>query len=156
MQTTLTAMEFESMLFVRHLTLTATRRIERGLDRSAYTILTCLDDGREMSLAELGETLALDISTLSRQTSAMLQSGLLDRLPDAAGGMARKFRSTPEGEARLHEACAANARLLQEVTAAWSPDELDSFAQFLGRFNRDIERLDNRPWPRPSSIDEKP
>jgi len=155
MQTTMTAMEFESMLFVRHLTLTAARRIERGLDRSAYTILTCLDDGREMSMGELSATLALDISTLSRQTAAMLQAGLLERIPDPDGGMARKYRSTPSGEARLHEACAANAQLLQEVTADWRADELDTFAGFLGRFNRDIERLDQRPWPRPTSIDKQ-
>ena len=155
MHTTITAMEFESMLFVRHLTLTAARRTARNIDRSAYTILTCLDESREMSMAELSETLGLDTSTLSRQTSAMLQAGLIERIPDPNGGIARKFRSTAEGSERLHDACEANAQLLQEVTADWSPHEVDNFAHLLGRFNRGIELLDQRPWPRPSSIDDQ-
>ncbi|WP_163542908.1 MarR family winged helix-turn-helix transcriptional regulator [Occultella kanbiaonis] len=153
MDTTLTKLEFESMLFVRHLTLTAARRTGRDLDRSAYTILSCLDDGRAMSMGELSEVLSLDASTLSRQTTAMLRSKLLERIPDPDGGMARKYRSTSLGQARLREACAANISVLDEVTASWSPEQRDTLAQLLGRFNRGIEDLDHRPWPRPAALE---
>lgn len=30
----------------------------------------------------------------------------------------------------------------------WAPEEVAEFAAYLGRLNRDIERLDGRPWPR--------
>lgn len=30
----------------------------------------------------------------------------------------------------------------------WDPEEVAEFAAYLSRFNRDIERLDGRPWPR--------
>lgn len=148
----ITAIEFESMLFVRHLTLTANRRTGGGLDRSAYTILTCLDEGRSMSMSELSDTLGLDTSTVSRQTAAMRRAGLVERILDPDGGMALKYRSTPLGGERLHEACAANMHVLQEVTENWSQDDLTTFAQLLGRFNHGIEELDHRPWPRPASL----
>lgn len=148
MDSTVTAIEFEAMTFVRHLTLTTGRRTARNLDRSAYTVLCCLEHGGAMSIGELSDAIGLDPSTLNRQTSAMLQAGLVERIPDPDGGVARKFRATTEGQSRLHEACETNMRTLREVTDGWSPTDLAAFAGHLERFNRRLEELDRRPWPR--------
>lgn len=143
----ITTIEREALLLVRHLTLTAVRRTRVTIDRSAYTLLACLDDGREMSLGELSEVLGLDVSTISRQTTAMLRSGLLERIGDPAGGAARKLRATQAGEQSLRDACAQNIDLLRHVTESWEPEDLAAFARYLERFNGAFEELESRPWP---------
>lgn len=148
--TAITDVELEAMLFVRHLTLTAQRRTNVDLDRSAYTILACLNGGGALTLAELSETLGLDTSTVSRQTTAMLASGMLQRVLDPAGGVARKLQATQIGEDRLREACAANIRVLQEATVGWPDTELGAFAEYLRRANRAFEEMEGTPWPRAS------
>jgi DNA-binding MarR family transcriptional regulator len=149
MERSIAALELEVMLLARHLTLTV-RQDERALDRSAYTILTCLACGGPMSLGQLSETIGLETSTLNRQTTAMRTAGMLERIPDPQGGIARKFRLTREGEARLMEACRSNIALLERVTTDWSRGDLEAFAAYLERFNRGIEEVDHRAWPRPA------
>jgi transcriptional regulator, MarR family len=149
-----TALELETMLLARHLTLSA-RRNERSLEQSAYTILTCLTCGGPMSIGELSDAIGLEFSTLTRQTAAMRSADLIERIPDPEGGMARKLRPTPDGRARLADACRSSMSLLTQATADWSAEDIQTFAIQLERFNRSIERLDNHAWPRPGrrSID---
>ena len=146
-----TLLEFETMLLGRHLTLRAPhpRRTVGHLDSSAYPLLSRIRVEGPMSIGELSVAFGLDASTLQRQTAAMLREGLVDRIPDPEGGMARKFRINEEGERRLCAHRAENVRGLANVVADWSPEEIAEFAGWLQRFNHDIERLSGRLWPRP-------
>ncbi|MFF4172157.1 MarR family winged helix-turn-helix transcriptional regulator [Streptomyces sp. NPDC001744] len=144
--------EFETMLLSRHAHLYAPRaRVGGGhqLDRSAYVLLSRVSMHGPMSIGQLSEAFGLDASTLNRQTAAMLRAGLVERIPDPDGGIARKFRITAEGERRLEADRASNIEGLERVVEHWSPEDVALFAAFLERFNRDIERLEGRPWPRP-------
>ncbi|MCP9948511.1 MarR family winged helix-turn-helix transcriptional regulator [Actinomadura madurae] len=69
------------------------------LERSAYILLSRVRIEGPMSIRQLSEAFDLDPSTLNRQTSAMLRAGLVERIPDPEGGIARKFRITSEGSA---------------------------------------------------------
>lgn len=149
MDRSIATLELEAMVLVRHLTLASSRCEASNLDRSAYTILSCLTCGGSMTLAQLSDTIGLDTSTLHRQTAAMLRTGLIERIPDPDGGLARKFVVTAEGERQLSEACRENMGRLMRATADWSAAELDVFAGYLTRFNQAIEAADQRPWPRP-------
>lgn len=142
--------EFETMVLGRHLSLTAPRPRRGGglLDRSAYTLLSRLSVEGPMSIGGLSEAFGLDTSTLNRQTAAMLRSGLVERIPDPGGGIARRFRVTSEGERSLAAARAENVGGLEKVMAGWEPEEAAALAAYLKRFNMDVERLDGRPWPR--------
>ncbi len=102
-----------------------------------------------MSVGELSDAFGLDTSTLHRQTTAMMKAGLVERIPDPEGGMARKFRVAAEGERRLEDERAYNVAALEAVLREWSAADVAAFAGFLERFNTDIERIDRRPWPRP-------
>lgn len=102
-----------------------------------------------MSIGQLSEAFGLDASTLNRQTAAMLRAGVVERISDPDGGIARKFRITEEGERRLEADRTSNIEGLDRVMEHWSPEDVARFASFLERFNRDIERLEGRPWPRP-------
>ncbi|WP_062206501.1 MarR family winged helix-turn-helix transcriptional regulator [Streptomyces sp. NBRC 109706] len=143
--------EFESMLFTRHTIPFNARKwgAERELDRSAYVLLSRIQIDGPLSISQLSQAFGLDVSTLNRQTAAMLRAGVVERIPDPEGGVARKFSITTEGERRLDADRARSIRSLERVMADWTPDEVAQFAGFLNRFNRDIERLEGRPWPRP-------
>ena len=140
--------EYETMLLSRHNL--DTRRTGGGaLEQSAYLLLSRLRIEGPMSIRELSEAFHLDPSTLNRQTSAMMRDGLAERIADPAGGIARKFRITAEGERRLDEERGRIVHGVDKIMAGWTPDEVAAFAAYLQRFNTDIERLAGRPWPRP-------
>ncbi|WFR72911.1 MarR family winged helix-turn-helix transcriptional regulator [Prescottella defluvii] len=143
--------EFETMVLGRHLRLNSPRprRSTGQLDTSAYILLSRLSMEGPMSIGQLSDALGLDTSTLHRQTTAILGSGLVERIPDPDGGMARKFRITPEGQSRLDAERAGSIDALDKVMENWEPDDVATFAAYLERFNIDIEKLDGRPWPRP-------
>lgn len=143
--------EFETMLLGRHSHLYNPRTRATGgrLDRSAYVLLSRIQMDGPMSIGQLSEAFGLDASTLNRQTAAMLRAGLVERIPDPDGGLARKFRISAEGEHQLDADRADYTGGLEKVFSDWAPEDVATFADFLQRFNGDIERLEGHPWPRP-------
>ncbi|MFE0131293.1 MarR family winged helix-turn-helix transcriptional regulator [Streptomyces sp. NPDC059037] len=143
--------EFETMLLGRHSHLYNPRTRATGgrLDRSAYVLLSRIQMDGPMSIGQLSEAFGLDASTLNRQTAAMLRAGLVERIPDPDGGLARKFRISAEGEHQLDADRADYTGGLEKVFSDWTPQDVATFADFLQRFNGDIERLEGHPWPRP-------
>ncbi|MER5740928.1 MarR family transcriptional regulator [Streptomyces sp. NPDC002262] len=138
------------MLLSRHSHLHAPRARAGGggLDRSAYVLLTRIRMHGPMSIGQLSDAFGLDASTLNRQTAAMLRAGVVERIADPEGGIARKFRITEEGERRLEADRSFNISGLERIMEHWPAVDVIRFADFLERFNRDIERLEGRPWPR--------
>lgn len=140
------AVEHESMLLGRHLSLiSGHRRNHARLDRSAYTLLARIRMG-PMSISELARVTGLDASTLNRQTSALRSSGLVTRIPDPEGGLARKFRITPRGEELYAEQRGINVHALHRVLAGWDDEDVERFAHLLSLFNRGIEEVSGRVW----------
>ncbi|MFI8183230.1 MarR family transcriptional regulator [Actinacidiphila glaucinigra] len=138
--------EYEQMLLSRHELL---RHRSGALDRSAYILLSRIRVQGPMSIGELSEAFALDTSTLNRQTAAAMRAGLVERIADPEGGMARKFRITAQGARMLDGERDAIIGGLDKVMADWPDQDIAAFAGYLRRFNTDIERLAGRPWPRP-------
>ncbi|WP_406210078.1 MarR family transcriptional regulator [Kitasatospora sp. NBC_01560] len=141
--------EYEQMLLSRHGLQAGGRRKDGLLERSAYILLSRIRIQGPMSIGELSEAFDLDVSTLNRQTTAAMRAGLVERIPDPDGGMARKFRITDEGAQLLDEERAGILASLDKVMDDWSDEEIAVFASCLRRFNAGIERLAGRPWPRP-------
>ncbi|MEU0542262.1 MarR family transcriptional regulator [Nocardia sp. NPDC005978] len=141
------ALEFEAMLFGRYSLIS--RRGDGRLDRSAYVLLHRLYGGGPMSIGQLSEALGLDVSTLNRQTTAMLKAGLLERIPDPDGGIARKFRVTAEGLEKMEFERASSIQHLEVILADWAAADVAALADYLTRFNAAIEDYQGRPWPRP-------
>ncbi|AXG83019.1 MarR family winged helix-turn-helix transcriptional regulator [Streptomyces paludis] len=145
--------EFEQMLLHRHALLSqyGGRRKGSVLDRSAYILLSRLWVQGPMSIGELSDAFGLDASTLNRQTAAALRAGLVERMPDPAGGTARKFGITEKGTRLLAVEREGIVGSLKKIMAGWSDEDIASFTVFLRRFNHGIERLTRRPWPRPGN-----
>ncbi|MFF0221336.1 MarR family winged helix-turn-helix transcriptional regulator [Streptomyces sp. NPDC004629] len=145
--------ERELLILTRHRDMPSPRGVRGGdeLDRSAYVLLSRLEAQGPMSVPEFVEAFGLAASTFTRQTSALLRQGLVERTPDPAGGMARKYRITEEGLRRLAVQRAVMTDGLARVVAEWAPERRRRFIADLRQFNADIERLTHRPWPRTDS-----
>ncbi|PTR25667.1 DNA-binding MarR family transcriptional regulator [Rhodococcus sp. OK519] len=143
--------DFETMLLGRHVHHNSPRPRRSGgrLDSSAYVLLSRIAIEGPLSIGQLSDALGLDTSTLHRQTTSMLGDGLLERIPDPDGGMARKFRITEEGQALLDAERSGSVEALDKLMEDWTPEDVAAFAAYLERFNTDIERMSGRPWPRP-------
>ncbi|MET9494196.1 MarR family winged helix-turn-helix transcriptional regulator [Streptomyces sp. NPDC006552] len=141
--------EFEHMVLGRHqLGNDKRRRQADRLERSTYIILSRIRVQGPMSIGQLSEAFVLDASTVNRQTAQAMRAGLLERIPDPDGGMARKFRLTAEGERRLDGEHEVQVQELDRVFANWPDDDVREFAHYLQRFNTSIEQLSGQPWPR--------
>lgn len=140
---------FELTLLSRHFPASLLRRPGFRLDRSAYLILTRLEMAAPLSLRELSEAFQLDISTINRQVAAMLKQGLVERVPDPDGGIARKIRASAKGL----ELVAADREHSHEgigaVVADWTVADITRLSGLISRFNMSIEHLEENPWPRP-------
>ncbi|MFF8693561.1 MarR family winged helix-turn-helix transcriptional regulator [Streptomyces sp. NPDC015144] len=143
--------EYEQMLLSRHSLLRNKGGRRKGglMDHSAYVLLSRIRVQGPMSIGELSDAFGLDASTLNRQTAAAMRAGLVERIPDPSGGMARKFRITEEGARTLDAERKGIVDSLERVMTDWSDEDISGFAAYLRRFNTDIERLAGRPWPRP-------
>jgi len=141
--------EFEHMVLGRHQLSSTTRRHQEGrLERSAYIMLSRIEMQGPMSIGQLSDAFQLDASTVNRQTAHAMRAGLLERIPDPEGGMARKFRLTEEGERRLREERDTHVKDLDRVFEDWSAEDVETFARYLQHFNTSVERITGRPWPR--------
>ncbi|MEU2083487.1 MarR family transcriptional regulator [Streptomyces albus] len=146
----LSDLERELTLLSRHFVAARGPRIGQSLERSAYVLLTRLEVGEPLTLKELAHTFQVDVSTINRQVSAMLRNGLVERIPDPEGGMARKFRPTPLGLERLEADRAisrAGMRRLIEASG-WSGQRTEQFLTLLVEFNQSIEQLEGLTWSR--------
>ncbi|TGZ13834.1 transcriptional regulator [Streptomyces sp. S816] len=141
--------EFEHMVLGRHQLSSTTRRYQEGrMERSAYIMLSRIEVQGPMSIGQLSDAFQLDVSTVNRQTAHAMRAGLLERIPDPEGGMARKFRLTGEGERKLREERELHVQDLDRVFEDWSSDDVENFARYLQRFNTSVERITGQPWPR--------
>lgn len=152
----LSDLERELTLLSRHFVASKGPRIGQSLERSAYVLLTRLEVGEPLTLKELAHTFQVGVSTINRQVSAMLRNGLVERIPDPDGGMARKFRPTELGLERLAAdraiSRAGTTRLIE--ASGWSDQKTEQFLRLLIEFNQSIERLEGLTWARPGDPDE--
>lgn len=145
----LAGLVYEHMLLSRHaLQGTAPYGRESLMDRSAAVLLARLDAQGPMTVGELADAFDLDVSTVHRQVAAAMRRGLIDRIPDPAGGPARKHTPSDEGRRLLHEEFEGRRGSAAEVVADWSREDVATYVRLLRRFNEGVESLRGKPWPR--------
>jgi DNA-binding MarR family transcriptional regulator len=110
------------------------------LERSAYLLMSRIEQAGPLSIGELSEAFRLNASTVNRQTAAMMRGGLVERIPDPAGGMARKFALTAYGHDRLGQHRSWTVRGLGNILAGWEAEEIEDLVRSLARLNGSIQR----------------
>jgi DNA-binding MarR family transcriptional regulator len=144
------ALEVELSLLARHHLHSSQHSPDRLLDRSGYHLLSRLELG-PMNLKQLADAFRLDPSTVNRQVNALLRAGLLERVPDPAGAIARVLRPTTAGLDLLHRDREVLQAQVGSVVESWDPGEVDELQRMLEKLNSSIEALEGRPWPRAST-----
>ncbi|AEH08370.1 transcriptional regulator, MarR family [Candidatus Protofrankia datiscae] len=121
-----------------------TRKLESDLEAehhlplASYDVLVQLSEAPEGALRmnELAEAVLLSRSGLTRLVDRLEREGLVERRScpsDARGTLATL---TPEGRQRLRVASRTHlAGVSKHVTSHFSPDELDTLADLLGRLD---------------------
>lgn len=107
-----------------------------------------LEADRPLTAREVADALQLEISTVTRQVGAMLRAGLVERIPDPDGGLARRLRPTRIGLRRLAADREVYRAGLGKVVEGWSARDRDELNTLLRRLNEGIESLQSGRWPR--------
>ncbi|WP_158879401.1 MarR family winged helix-turn-helix transcriptional regulator [Amycolatopsis anabasis] len=110
-----------------------------GIERSAYAILFCLIYDGPQRTSRLAESLHAEISTISRQSSTLVQHGLVERQADPEDGRACLLAPTAEGLRVFEENRKQRNQWLAEVLADWPEEDRQTLNALFARLNAGIE-----------------
>jgi DNA-binding MarR family transcriptional regulator len=110
-----------------------------GRERAALVLLFPLGRLGPLRQSALAELVHSDPSTVSRHVGTLVERGLVRRVPDESDGRASRLVITDAGHTALHDLCAERESRLDQATAAWSEDDLATFARLFGRLIDDLE-----------------
>ena len=131
-------LEREIGLLLRRARAISTRlaaELHPDLDGAAYGLLALLQDAGPLRASDLVTRLGLDKSTVSRQVSALVGLGLVDRTADPLDGRAQVLTPSAEGSARLEDIRAARRARWEADLSDWPADDVARLADLLGRLN---------------------
>jgi DNA-binding MarR family transcriptional regulator len=111
------------------------------VDSATQLLLHTVAQGGPMRTSRLAASVQSDLSTVSRQVSALVASGLLERLADPADGRACLLALTRAGEAVLADHEQSRAAFFGDVLSDWTEEELSQFARLLARFTASYDKV---------------
>jgi DNA-binding MarR family transcriptional regulator len=138
--------EYQVAVLVRLITAARPENPEvAALDRSAYLILHEVQASPiPLSLQDLAERLKVDLSTISRQVSAMERKGLIERLTDQDDFRVHRVSATDSGVEAFHSMRRARHDLYKQILYDWDGQAVKTLAQELTRLNDSIRRYKRR------------
>ena len=110
-----------------------------GIERAAYAILFHLIHDGPQRTSRLAEMMHAEISTISRQSSSLVQHGLVQRQADPEDGRACLLAPTSEGLRVFEENRKQRNLWLATVLADWPEQDRDTLNELLNRLNTGIE-----------------
>jgi len=122
------------------------------VESAAQLLLRTVANEGPMRASSMAESVHTDLSTVSRQVSALVARGLLERRADPEDGRACLLALTEAGEAVVDQHAQIRMKFFHQVLADWSPAELRSFAGSLERFTAAYEQT-HAAWTRGSHPD---
>jgi DNA-binding MarR family transcriptional regulator len=113
-------------------------RARHGVDPSAYGVLFQLVES-PMRTTELATCLHADTSTVSRQVTALVDVGFVERTADPEDRRATMLVVTAAGQAAYDAMRTSRERMVERIVAEWSEADVKELVAVLGRFNDDFE-----------------
>lgn len=114
------------------------------LERALYVVLARIDGAGPLRLSDLAELLGVDVSTASRQVSAVEERGLVAREPVPGDRRAALLYLTAAGDELLRTYRETRRRLIGTAIADWAAADKRALVTLLERFNEAIGHLDDR------------
>ena len=140
---TMRALEHEMGVLVRRIRRVIAERarmVHPDLSPVAYSMLMALNDSGPRRASDLVDLFSIDKGAVSRQVSALLDLGLIERSPDPEDRRAAILAITDEGTERLETISAMRLREVSERLSGWSDEDLRDFVAMMGRYNNALER----------------
>jgi DNA-binding MarR family transcriptional regulator len=132
------SIDFELAVLVRRITSISSKKIS-NLDRSAYLILHQITSDGPLGVKALAEAFRLDISTISRQASALEHKGYVYRIPDPMDGRAYSLQITELGKKEFKSYQHDRFSIIEEVLKNWTDEELELFSKLLKKYNHSAD-----------------
>jgi DNA-binding MarR family transcriptional regulator len=130
-------------------------RLHPGAEPAAYPILfNLVREPRRVS--GLADCVHSDISTVSRQVTALVGHGLAEKVPDPLDGRASMVQLTAEGSALVERLRAGRGEWFREMLHDWEPEEAKAFIGHLERFAVSVEAARERLRQRGSETPQTP
>ncbi|MFC7787357.1 MarR family winged helix-turn-helix transcriptional regulator [Microbacterium sp. MAHUQ-60] len=114
----------------------AAATVHPDLQPLGYQVLVAVLGGEATTAGAIMERLQTDKSAVSRQVRQLTELGLVDSIPDAEDRRARRLVATDLAKERVGIARAAYHGRIGERLRAWSPADLDHFADLLNALGR--------------------
>jgi DNA-binding MarR family transcriptional regulator len=110
-----------------------------GIERAAYVLLAHLVREGPQRTTALADAVHSDTSTVSRQVSALVQLGLVERKADPEDGRACLLVATDSGHSTFDRAKAARTKHIAALLAEWPQSDQRTLVMLLDRFNENFE-----------------
>ena len=111
--------------------------IDPMLQPFGLKMLRMLSKCGPMHAGALADALVVDKSVISRQAKALEELGFIGIAPDPHDGRARILTLTPETAGRVAAARASDRAKTSQRLRQWSVEDLQQFAEYIGRLNAD-------------------
>jgi DNA-binding MarR family transcriptional regulator len=131
----LETIDLELAVLLRRLTSISTKKLG-NMDRSAYLLLHQIISYGPARVKNLADEFQLDISTVSRQVSALEHKGYVYRIPDPTDGRAYSLQITELGKKEFNKYKHLRFTKLEEILKDWSEEDCETFGQLLTKYNR--------------------
>jgi DNA-binding MarR family transcriptional regulator len=114
------------------------RALNEPVDRVTITVLADVRRLEPVRPSDLAEQLHLDLSTVSRHVTALVERGLLERGADPDDARAQLVRLTPEGKDVFTTIMDDRAATLGLAVRHWSAPDRRTLVELLERLARDL------------------
>ena len=133
----------ELFLLIRQVKRSTERhRPEMIVDMAGYHLLAHLRFGGPQRATGVAATFHADPSTISRQVSALVRAGLVERRADPDDGRASLLAATDDGVRVIEAERRRRARVIAKVLGDWEPADRQALTTLLDRFLDDFQTYD--------------
>lgn len=116
----------------------AAAKQRHGVEFTSYVLLFQLVRRGPQRLSSLAERVHADVSTVSRQVSALVEHGLVEKRPDENDRRAALLAATDDGLELFRTIRRERNAMFDAVLQGWSAAEITALASMLSRFNDDF------------------
>lgn len=125
----------ELAVLIRSITYVSNKQKFGNIDRSGFLLLHQLTSHGSVGVKQLANEFHLDISTVSRQASALENKGFIVRKPDPSDGRAYTLHITEQGVKEFNLYRNNRLKAINEVLSDWPEEERQVLARLLKKFN---------------------